>query len=377
MVHVDTAQRIAPPPAARPTDRGQRPASARPRSSGGCSPCRARTCPARSGRWDCALRAPPWPTSTPRFHRGEIIRSWPMRGTLHLVAAEDIGWMLGLTAARTMQSLATRHRELGMDEADVRARREDRRRRAGGRRAATRGELFAAFEKAGIGTGGQRGVHLLGRLHQTGCCAWGRCRATIRRWCCSTNGCRDPTAFERDEALSRIRSAVLHQPRAGDHSRLHLVDKASVAGCAGRAGHRSANSWRNWSSTAPATGWRPDCPTGCPGGASAAGVRRVPAGLPGSERRLAAEHAPLIVPGNNGMFLSTIVVDGHGSSESGAARRAGAGIDVTPVTFAAHVAAGDGGFRRAATAYGTLPEPQVTVVDEVPHRARAVPRHDR
>ena len=27
---------------------------------------------------------------------GEIVRSWPMRGTLHLLAAEDLHWMLEL-----------------------------------------------------------------------------------------------------------------------------------------------------------------------------------------------------------------------------------------------------------------------------------------
>src|SRR5690554_744259 len=29
-----------------------------------------------------------------------IVRSWPMRGTLHFVAAEDLGWILGLTTER-------------------------------------------------------------------------------------------------------------------------------------------------------------------------------------------------------------------------------------------------------------------------------------
>src|SRR4051794_18368891 len=28
---------------------------------------------------------------------GRIVRSWPMRGTLHFVAAEDLGWMLSVT----------------------------------------------------------------------------------------------------------------------------------------------------------------------------------------------------------------------------------------------------------------------------------------
>lgn len=50
---------------------------------------------------------------------GEIVRSWPMRGTLHLVAAEDIGWMCALTAPRMFAQSAKRRQELGVDEAMV------------------------------------------------------------------------------------------------------------------------------------------------------------------------------------------------------------------------------------------------------------------
>src|SRR5215217_7317133 len=40
---------------------------------------------------------------------GTVVRSWPMRGTLHLVAAEDLRWMLGLTASRMHAAAASRH----------------------------------------------------------------------------------------------------------------------------------------------------------------------------------------------------------------------------------------------------------------------------
>lgn len=32
------------------------------------------------------------------FNSGELVRSWPQRGTLHVLPAQDIGWYLGLTA---------------------------------------------------------------------------------------------------------------------------------------------------------------------------------------------------------------------------------------------------------------------------------------
>src|SRR5919107_5411906 len=46
-----------------------------------------------------------------------IIRTWPLRGTLHFVAAEDVRWMLGLLGERTIARAAHRYRQLGLDEA--------------------------------------------------------------------------------------------------------------------------------------------------------------------------------------------------------------------------------------------------------------------
>ena len=37
-----------------------------------------------------------------------IVRTWPMRGTLHFVAAKDIRWMLQLTASRAIAGAASR-----------------------------------------------------------------------------------------------------------------------------------------------------------------------------------------------------------------------------------------------------------------------------
>ena len=47
----------------------------------------------------------------------EIIRTWPMRGTLHFVAAEDVRWMLTLLTPRILARAARRHQQLELDEA--------------------------------------------------------------------------------------------------------------------------------------------------------------------------------------------------------------------------------------------------------------------
>lgn len=60
---------------------------------------------------------------------GVLVRTHVLRPTWHLVAAEDVRWLLGLSAPRIASSLGGRHRQLGLDEA-------------------TRGAARASFERA-------------------------------------------------------------------------------------------------------------------------------------------------------------------------------------------------------------------------------------
>ncbi len=68
--------------------------------------------------WAVAVRTP---AATERdvedaFLRRELVRTWPMRGTLHVVAAEDARWMTELLAPKVIRGQARRYRELGLDE---------------------------------------------------------------------------------------------------------------------------------------------------------------------------------------------------------------------------------------------------------------------
>ena len=97
--------------------------------------------------------------------RAEIVRSWPMRGTLHVMAPEDLKWVLAITSDRLIRGMAGRHRELEIDARDVEASRDAALELVQGR-SATRQQLFVAFEAAGQSTAGQRGIHLLAMLCQ-------------------------------------------------------------------------------------------------------------------------------------------------------------------------------------------------------------------
>lgn len=99
---------------------------------------------------------------------GAVVRSWPMRGTLHLVAPEDLRWMLDLTAERLTKGIAARHRELGITWADVEQCREVALSRITAGGPVSRTDLFKEFEAAGQPTTGQRGIHILGTLCRHG-----------------------------------------------------------------------------------------------------------------------------------------------------------------------------------------------------------------
>jgi hypothetical protein len=103
-----------------------------------------------------------------------IIRTWPMRRTLHFVAADDVRWMLDLLTPRTVANIAQRLlKHFGLDEATF-ARSKDLFVRAleGGKQL-TRNAMYEVLEAGGISTASPRGLHILSRLAQDGLICFG------------------------------------------------------------------------------------------------------------------------------------------------------------------------------------------------------------
>ena len=123
------------------------------------------------GKWAIALRLP-HATDEDIEHAivdRTIVRTWPMRGTLHFVAAAEVRWLLDLLAPRMIARAATRHRQLELDDATFsRARRVVTKALEGGGQL-TRDALYQALEEAHVpvgphATGERRGFHILWRL---------------------------------------------------------------------------------------------------------------------------------------------------------------------------------------------------------------------
>src|SRR4051794_26845307 len=104
---------------------------------------------------------------------GAFVRTWPMRGTLHFVAAADVRWMLGLLAPRTAGSASARWRQLGLDDAVmVRSAKLAEKALVGGKRL-RREAMYKVWNDAGIATHDSRGLHILGHLARAGLICFG------------------------------------------------------------------------------------------------------------------------------------------------------------------------------------------------------------
>lgn len=137
--------------------------------------------------------------------RRRIVRTWPMRGTLHFVAAEDVRWMLGLLTPRVVARAARRLRELELDEATFARSRKVLSRALRGRQL-TRAATYQALERSRISTAGQRGIHILWRLAQEGLLCFGaragkqHTFALLEEWVPRSRA----RSMKRDQALAEV-----------------------------------------------------------------------------------------------------------------------------------------------------------------------------
>ena len=199
-----------------------------------------------------------------------IIRSWPLRGTLHFVAAEDIHWMLKHMAPRTIARAALRHRQLELDEATfVKSNRTLARALRGGKQL-TRLELAAALNRAGISTDGQRLIHILNRAALEGLVCYAVRRGKQFTFALLDEWLSPGRALERDEALAELarRYFTSHGPATLQDfvwwSGLTTADaRAGVEMAKGHLARDVAGTLTYWLSSSTATVQKKALPTAC------------------------------------------------------------------------------------------------------------------
>ncbi len=140
------------------------------------------------------------------LNAGTVVRAWPLRSTLHLVAARDLGWIRDLLAPRELAAAAGREARLGITGRLV----ADAERIAvellTERGPSSRAEVTAAWRAAGVDASDQRGYHLIWHLAQTGVLCFGPVRdgqqliALAGKWVPASVSAAPP----RDDALETL-----------------------------------------------------------------------------------------------------------------------------------------------------------------------------
>lgn len=254
---------------------------------------------------------------TQAYDEGAVVKSWPMRGTLHLVAAEDLPWMLELLTPRVVAGAARRRAALGIDEDDLRHVGEVTTRALAGGRSLSRDELMQSWNAHGIATAAQRGYHLLAHLAQTGVVCFGPTRDDEQQLVLVDEWIRSPRRPEREEALGEL--ALRFFRSHGPASDKDLVRWTGLRAGDVRAGLALA---RPELESVDVDGVEhlmdPRTPELLAAARSAArGVHLLPGfdeivlGYGDRSAVLPPEFADRIVPGGNGVFRPTVVAAGQ------------------------------------------------------------------
>jgi hypothetical protein len=159
-----------------------------------------------SGLWSLGRRLPGSTRADVEaaVERGEVLRTWPMRGTIHLVPPRDARWMLDLTGVRALDGAAARREFLGLSEADAdKATQVIGDALAGGRRR-TRAECVRTLTAAGIEAAGPRAYHLLWYASQQGVTCIGPLRGKEQTFVRLDEWAPDQHRPDRDEALATL-----------------------------------------------------------------------------------------------------------------------------------------------------------------------------
>jgi hypothetical protein len=102
------------------------------------------------------------------YNAGEIVRAWPMRGTVHAIAAPDLRWLNELAGRRALSSLARRWEFLGIDETFLERARDAICALLTDGEPRTRDQIAAELSSKGIELEGGVRYHTIWYLTQTG-----------------------------------------------------------------------------------------------------------------------------------------------------------------------------------------------------------------
>jgi len=243
----------------------------------------------------------------------KIVRIWPMRGTLHFVHADDVHWMLELLAPRATAAAKTRRLALGltdevMDEAEAVIRKA-----LTGGKYLRRNELMQILtdQIKGIEIGNNQAGHIFRNFGERGIVCFGPNDGKQPTFALLDDWVPKAGLFDRDKALRGLtcRYFTSHGPAL-------LTDLSGWAGLTMVDVKRGVELAGNKLQTLEVGGKMYYFAADTPKDASETafllpGFDEYLLGYKDRSAVLEVEYSNKIVPGGNGMFLPTIVLNGQ------------------------------------------------------------------
>jgi len=157
-------------------------------------------------KWAIGLRLPGTTDAIieDAFNKGEILRTHVLRPTWHFVSADDIYWMLELTAPHMNRAMKGRHKALGLDE-KIFAKSNSIIQKALERgKHLTRVEIMNELNKNKIETHDQKSIHLMYHAELNGLVCSGIMRGKEHTYALLEKRVKKAKSITREEALAKL-----------------------------------------------------------------------------------------------------------------------------------------------------------------------------
>jgi Winged helix DNA-binding domain len=265
-------------------------------------------------KWSIGLRLPNTTDAdvARAIDTAKIIRTWPMRGTLHFVAAADVRWILSLTSPKNIAGSLRRREALELDDKTLARCREVFIKTLQGGKQKSREEMYAALASAGISTEGQRGYHILlsAALHGLICFAATTDKeqtfALLDEWVAPAE------EKSHDEALAEL--ALSYFSSRAPVTIQDFIWWSGLSASEAREGFEAVKSNFVAEVIGDKTYWVPSnivVPKAPVSAFALPGFDEYLLGYKDRSAVLAPTYAEQVCPGGNGVFFSTIVIDGR------------------------------------------------------------------
>jgi hypothetical protein len=308
----------------------------------------------RGGKWSVGCRVAGSSESSieQAIAQAQVLRTWILRGTLHLVAPADIDWLLALCGPRLIKSNAGRYRQLGLDEATMQRANGILSHALEGGKRLMRPDLFAILEQEGISTEGQRGVYMLQRASLDRLICQGVAPRNVPTFMSLPEVVAPSAPLSRPEAIARLAQRYFHSH--GPATVHDFAWWAALPVTEARAGLEAVKGGLTSITHSEQVYWLPADQSERSPQQSVyllAGFDEYILGYQQRDLVLPSQHAQQVVPGNNGVFFPTIASNGQIVGTWKRADKRGQVI-LTPTPFEGLSAADWEGVEAAAHAYG-------------------------